>query len=162
MNPQTLRLMPEDITAPETMAAPAASPAPAFVFPVRVYYEDTDAQGIVYHANFLKFAERARTEFMRACGRDHGDLLADHNIMLAVKRINLEFFAPARMDDMIEIHTALANCGPVTLDLRQELKICGKNVAVVEARVVALSPDGKPQRLPPELRQCLLAGAAAA
>jgi acyl-CoA thioester hydrolase len=151
---QPLRVMPEDITPDDTVA----SAARVFVFPARVYYEDTDAQGVVYHANFLKFAERARTEFMRACGYDHGDLLKDHGIMLAVKRINLEFFAPARMDDLLEIHTTLANCGPVTLDLCQNIRNGDKMVARVDVRVFALSPDGKPQRLPAPLRECLQAG----
>ncbi len=74
-------------------------------YPLRVYYEDTDAAGIVYHANYLRFAERARTEAMRALGIPHAELLRDCNLMFVVRRIKVDYLRPARLDDSLVVVT---------------------------------------------------------
>ena len=80
-------------------------------FPVRVYYEDTDAAGVVYYANYLKFAERARTEMMRAAGADHAGLAAAHGVALTVRRCEIDYLRPARLDDLIEGETRILQGG---------------------------------------------------
>ena len=77
----------------------------AHVYPVRVYYEDTDAGGVVYHSNYLRFAERARTELLREAGIDHVTLMTENGLMFAVRRCEAEYVKPARLDDALEVRT---------------------------------------------------------
>ena len=76
-----------------------------FIFPIRVYYEDTDAGGIVYHANHIKFAERGRTELLRSLGYDHNLVMAEFGLLLVVKYLTIDYKAPALLDDQLEVHT---------------------------------------------------------
>ena len=80
-------------------------------FPVRVYYEDTDAGGIVYHSNYLNFAERARTEMMRGFGLDHLRLKAEQNLLFAVRSCEIDFRRPARLEDLLELRSTLVHLG---------------------------------------------------
>ena len=75
----------------------------AFTIPVRIYYEDTDAGGVVYYANYLKFLERCRTEWLREIGHDQGDLLRDPGIAFVVRGVSLEYLKPARLDDLLVV-----------------------------------------------------------
>jgi acyl-CoA thioester hydrolase len=75
----------------------------AFTLPVRIYYEDTDAGGVVYYANYLKFLERCRTEWLRAIGHDQADLLRDPGIAFVVRSVNVEYLKPARLDDLLTV-----------------------------------------------------------
>src|SRR5260370_4794333 len=84
-------------------------------FPIRVYYEDTDAGGIVYHAAYLRFAERARTEMMRLAGIEHDTLLAEHGVMLAVHRCSLQFHRPAPLDDAVVVASRIAAARGATI-----------------------------------------------
>jgi acyl-CoA thioester hydrolase len=128
---------------------------------VRVYYEDTDAGGVVYHARYLGFLERARTEWLRTLGANHRQLLAEHNLLFTVRRLSIEYYAPAKLDDLLEISTEITACGAATLDMRQIIRHEGacrgdhkKDKTLVEMTVtlVAITPGGKVLRLPPELR----------
>jgi acyl-CoA thioester hydrolase len=94
--------------------------------PVRVYYEDTDAGGIVYHANYLRWAERARTEMMRLLGAEHSRMVADEGAMFAVRRCALEFDRPARLDDVLEVRTRVVGVGGATLELEQVVVASGE------------------------------------
>ena len=91
------------------------------VFPVRVYYEDTDAGGVVYYANYLKFAERARTEMMHLLDAGYRDLITARTVAFAVRRCEVDFLAPARLDDVLEVRTSVTETGgasgPATPDL---------------------------------------------
>ena len=89
-------------------------------FPVRVYYEDTDLAGIVYYANYLKFIERGRTEFVRARGIDQSELKADQGIVFAVRRVEADYLRPAVFDDLLEVRTALVEVGGARLVLDQD------------------------------------------
>ncbi|MBB33958.1 MAG: tol-pal system-associated acyl-CoA thioesterase [Hirschia sp.] len=119
--------------------------------PVRVYYEDTDFSGVVYHANYLKFFERGRTEYLRAMGMRHSELAAgDDPGAFVVARMELDFKRPARIDDALLIETRISKMrGPrVFFDqraLRGEELICAASVMVV-----AISMDGRPRRLSAE------------
>jgi len=124
-----------------------------FVFPIRVYYEDTDAGGIVYHANYLKFAERGRTEYLRTLGYDHQKVKAEHNLILVVRHAAIDFRAPARLDDRLEVRTELEQIGNTSIDLKQDVYRDKTLLAGLKITIVAVTADGRAQRLPPQLRQ---------
>ncbi len=136
------------------MAEPAAA-VPALAgghgFWIRVYYEDTDAGGIVYHASYLRFAERARTEWLRSLGFDHTRLRAEHGLLFAVRRCVLEFRAPAVLDDLLCVATSLVRLGGASLDLRQLVQRDGRPLAELSVGLVSLNLKLKPLRLPPSL-----------
>ena len=77
--------------------------ADAFTIPIRIYYEDTDAGGVVYYANYLKFLERCRTEYLRSLGHEQANLLRDAGIAFVVRSVNLEYLKPARLDDLLTV-----------------------------------------------------------
>lgn len=119
----------------------------------RVYYEDTDAGGIVYHANFLKFAERARTEALRAGGYDHKRVMDEFGLLLVVKHIEIDYKAPARLDDLLTVVTDVVAPGNTSLTLKQTLVRESTVLAVLKVVIVAITPEGRPMRWPPQLRQ---------
>lgn len=91
-----------------------------FTWNVRVYYEDTDAGGIVYYANYLKFFERARTEWLRAIGVDQHALLQEHDAMFVVKNVAAEYHAPARLDDVLKLTLSIEKLGRASLQFVQQ------------------------------------------
>jgi acyl-CoA thioester hydrolase len=119
----------------------------------RVYYEDTDAGGIVYHANYLKFAERGRTEFLRALGYDHHQVQEEHNLMLVVRHAEIDYRASGKLDDMLDISTEVVEFGNTSLTMRQIVKRGETVLADMKVVVVAVSGIGKAARIPPQLRQ---------
>lgn len=132
--------------------SPAETGAPAgHVHPVRVYYEDTDAGGIVYHTSYLRFAERGRTEYLRACGLTHGTLRDTHGGIFAVTRCMVRFRAAARLDDELAVHTSLTGLGGARLTLRQTVERRGKTLVELEVELAFVGSDGRPVRLPPAL-----------
>jgi acyl-CoA thioester hydrolase len=123
--------------------------------PVRVYYEDTDAAGIVYYANYLKFAERGRTEMLRLLGFSHTQTRADTSVVFAVRRCTVEYFTPARLDDLLMIETRVDRIAGATLSLRQSVCRDGELLAVLDVLVACVSPEGRPRRVPMGLRAAL-------
>jgi acyl-CoA thioester hydrolase len=121
-------------------------------FGCRVYYEDTDLAGIVYYANYLKFIERARTEYVRSLGIDQARLKADRGIVFAVRRIEADYLAPARFDDLLEVETEVAALTPARIILTQRVLHEGRLLFEASVTLVALAGDGRPVRLPAELR----------
>lgn len=120
-------------------------------FALRVYYEDTDAGGIVYYANYLRFAERARTEMLRDFGLPPERLAREAGIGLVVRRAVVDFLAPARLDDALVVTTRLVAYGGATLDLAQEVECCGATLVRLDVRIACLGAGGRPTRLPPAL-----------
>jgi acyl-CoA thioester hydrolase len=137
----------------------------AHIWPIRVYFEDTDAGGVVYHGNYLKFAERARTELMRAAGFDHTELAKDYGVLIVVRHCAMEFIAPARLDDALEVRSQVITMGGASLTIRQEvfrpMPVTGdrlggdKLLVVVELRLACVSTDLRPARLPTTLKHAL-------
>ena len=119
---------------------------------IRVYYEDTDAAGIVYHAAYLEFAERARTEMLRCLGFDHGALRARFGVVFTVRRCLVEYRAPARLDDLLEVRTRVTRLGGAALDLEQRILREDRLLTRLEVRLALLSPELRVARLPPRLR----------
>jgi len=118
---------------------------------LRVYYEDTDAAGIVYYANYLKFAERARTEMLRAHGLDHPTLLARHGGMFAVARCAVRYRAPARLDDRLVVETSVVAAKGARLVLGQLVLRDVVTIADLEVELAFLGNDLRPRRLPAAL-----------
>jgi len=123
--------------------------------PLRVYYEDTDAAGIVYYANYLKFAERGRTEMMRALGFAHSSIHAETGIVFTVRRLSADYRSPARLDDALTVVTRIIDIGAATLLLEQE--ICRDETVLVafEMLLACVGRDGRPRRVPAGLRAVL-------
>ena len=135
---------------------PATPLAEPFTFPVRVYYEDTDSGGVVYYANYLKFLERARTEWLRAAGFEQPELMRDHNVTFVVRSVAIEYLQPARFNDALQVTLALEKLGSCTLDVFQTV---ARDRRLVEARVQLVCVDNrdgfKPVRIPAVIRQQL-------
>ena len=126
----------------------------AHVYETRVYYADTDAGGVVYHANYLDMAERARTEALRDTGLPPARLLAEHDRHFMVRRLNLEYLRPARLDDRLIISTRTIAATGATLKLLQEFTAAGgAPLARLEVLLVCVhAKTGQPVRIPPAWR----------
>ena len=122
----------------------------AHVFNLRVYFEDTDFTGLVYHANFLKFCERGRSDFIRMLGIDHRSLANPKDgepAVFVVRRIEVDYLKPARIDEVLEVVTRCSEIGGATLVLAQDVRRDGETLARLKVSVVLVSEVGKPQRL---------------
>ncbi|MBB5764266.1 tol-pal system-associated acyl-CoA thioesterase [Methylorubrum rhodesianum] len=134
--------------------------ADAHRLPLRVYYEDTDFSGFVYHASYLRFMERGRTELLRSLAGDQSDLHADGaGLVFVVRRMTLDYLKPARMDDLIEVHTRTSELRGASMHLAQEVRR-GEDVLVRAEVVVACVRNGRAIRLPESLRRTLTPSAA--
>jgi acyl-CoA thioester hydrolase len=121
-------------------------------FPVRVYFEDTDTAHMVYHANYLRFMERARTELLRLLGvTQSATMAAPDGLGFAVRRCAVEFRAPARLDDLLEVRTVNNGVGAAYIDFRQDIWRDETPIAEGRVRVVCLDTRGRPRRQPADL-----------
>lgn len=127
----------------------------AHVFPLRVYYEDTDSGGVVYYANYLRFAERARTEMLRAVGFEHGGLSAQYGILFAVRRCEADFRRPARLDDALRVRTGNLEISGAGLWADQTILRGDEVLVTLRIQLACIGPDGRPARLPGALRTAL-------
>jgi len=134
---------------------PADPAAISHSLPLRVYYEDTDAAGMVYHANYLKFAERGRSEMLRSLGFPHRKLAAEEGVGFAVRRCAVDYLAPARLEDDLTVVTTLTKIGAATLSARQEIRRDDTLLADIDILVACIGRDGRPRRLPSALRVAL-------
>jgi acyl-CoA thioester hydrolase len=117
--------------------------------PIRVYYQDTDAGGIVYHANYLAFAERARSEALRAMGIPHAEMVKNHHVMFVVRRIILDYQRPARLDDQLTVETRILEVGGASATLRQHFWRDSDSLAVLDVWLgCATVPEGRAARMP--------------
>ncbi len=121
-------------------------------FNYRIYYEDTDAGGVVYYANYLKFFERARTDFLRNIGISQAILAQIENIIFVVKRCTIEYHHPARLDDEINVSVKIKEIHKVSLTMTQEITKSAQLIAQLEVQIVCLNQQNfKPTRLPQKL-----------
>ena len=123
-------------------------------FPVRVYWEDTDAGGIVYYANYLKFAERARSDMLRLLGVDQAAML-DAGAMFAVRDVKVEYLKPARLDDDLLVTTRLESMKGATIGLNQDVLRLGDALVRAYVRAAFIGLDGRPRRIPPAIRAAM-------
>lgn len=125
---------------------------PRFSWPTRVYWEDTDAGGVVYHAQYLAFLERARTEWLRARGYGQDLLRERHGLLFAVRAMRIDFRQPARLDDALAVTVVLAECRKASLVIAQEVVRAGTLLLDAEVRVAALDAGTfKPRAIPDPL-----------
>jgi acyl-CoA thioester hydrolase len=118
-------------------------------YTLRVYYEDTDAGGVVYHASYLRYAERARTEALRDLGIPHAALVARHGLMFVVRRIKVDYLRPARLDESLTVVTEPLAVGGASVVLRQDVRGSAGTCAVLDVQLACVAPgDEKPARLP--------------
>lgn len=130
-------------------------------FTVRVYYEDTDAAGIVYYANYLKFAERARTEALRLSGINQSDLFAEKKIAgekinFVVRRCVVDFFKPARLDDLLTIDSHLQDISKVSMNILQSIKLGKETLVELEVKLVMVDENMKLAKLPEFVQKAML------
>lgn len=125
------------------------------LFELRVYYEDTDLAGIVYYANYLKFIERARSEFVRELGIDQLAMKENEGLVFAVRRVEADYLAPAKFDDILQVKTTVESVGGARLTLCQEVLRAGEVLFRAIVVLVAIGEGGQPARLPANIRLLL-------
>jgi acyl-CoA thioester hydrolase len=128
-----------------------------FILPIRIYYEDTDAGGIVYHTNYLKFMERARTEWLRELGFEQDDMARAYGALFVVKRVAVEYSRPARFNDKIAVVSAITRCGRASVEFEQNLvrdavRLVSAQVKVGCVDIRLLRPCAIPTEIFMELR----------
>jgi acyl-CoA thioester hydrolase len=124
----------------------------SFSFPVRVYYEDTDAGGVVYHANYLMFFERARTEFLRHLGFSQTALKANEKVVFVVRSLQIKYLQPARFDELLEVVTRVAQKGRSAMQFEQTLQRGDTNLTSASVEVVCVNSETfRPVAIPPSI-----------
>lgn len=134
--------------------APAAATAAPFLWPIRVYWEDTDAGGVVFHGSYVRYFERARSEYLRSLGMEQSALLRERGILFAIVGMDLRFDAPAHLDDMLEATCELTARRAASLGFRQEIRRISDNARIARAEVRAACLDAtrfRPCALPTDL-----------
>lgn len=120
-----------------------------FIFPVRVYYEDTDAAGVVYYANYLKFMERTRTEWLRQLGFEQTELRQKHQIIFVVKHVNIDYRKPAKFNDVLQITTQITKLGKASIMVLQKVQRENDNLCVATVKLGCVHIDNfRPHPLP--------------
>ncbi|HEX2830302.1 MAG TPA: tol-pal system-associated acyl-CoA thioesterase [Burkholderiales bacterium] len=124
----------------------------SFAWPVRVYYEDTDAGGVVYYANYLKFTERARTEWLRAAGFEQTDLAKVHGVVFVVRAFAIDYLKPARFDDALRVTVELIKVGAGQIDLIQRVMREDEELATAAVKIACVRLETmRPVRIPREI-----------
>jgi acyl-CoA thioester hydrolase len=123
---------------------------------IRVYYEDTDAGGVMYHAAYLRFAERARTEALRDAGAPHAELAEQEGLFFVVRRIKMDYLRPARLDSLVVVETETLSIGGASITLRQSFLEAGTRLAEAEVLLVCVRAENlQPARIPERWRNVL-------
>ncbi len=131
----------------------------AFDWQVRVYWEDTDAGGVVYHARYLHFLERARTEWLRSCGYEQGHMSENIDMVFAVRSMNIEFIKPARLDDQVTVRITLSTCRRASFTVDHELWRDGQLLLTGSAQIACLSASAfRPRAIPDSLLKLIQDG----
>ena len=130
-----------------------------YSWPVRVYYEDTDSGGVVYYANYLKFMERARTEWLRSLGFEQDRLIQQHQVLFAVRSVQIEYLQPARFNDALTVSVRLSDMGRASMSLTQSIRrvntekpLCTGSVKIVSLNSGTFKPVAIPTSIMQELQ----------
>ncbi len=124
-------------------------------FPIRVYYEDTDAGGVVYYANYLKFAERARTEALRAAGLTQLEMLEHEGIGFVVRHVSIDYLKPARLDDLLHVTTRLEALGKASITLSQSIRRDELLLATISVKLAIVNRRFEPVKLEGKLKETI-------
>ena len=133
-----------------------------FLWPVRVYYEDTDSGGVVYYANYLKFMERARTEWLRQLGFEQDELIHNDDVIFAVRSVQVDYLLPARFNDELKVSARLIEQGRASLTIEQKITRVMDSSLLCKGtvKIVTLRPDSfKPRAIPDQIKQQINKGA---
>ena len=123
---------------------------------VRIYYEDTDAGGVVYHARYLGFAEQGRTEALRALGAPHAELAGHHGLIFMVRRAEMHYLRPARLDDLLEVSTGPWEVRGASVEVQQGFRVADREIARLSVGLACVRlADGRPARIPERWRAAL-------
>lgn len=126
--------------------------------PVRVYYEDTDFSGIVYHANYLRFAERGRTDFLRVMGNSHRELAnAEEPLFWTIRKITIDYLRPARIDDLLDVRTVCTRCMAGKFEMQQGIFLGDELLVGLDIIAACINAEGRPRRIPLEAMEALRA-----
>ena len=126
-----------------------------FKYEIKVYYEDTDAGGVVYYANYLKFLERARTEMINSFKLNNKKLLNDYKTLIIVKSINIEYKKPAILEDKLQIYSTIKSITKASFAMCQKIKKNEELVLEADIHLVTVNPEGKPIKIPEALEENL-------
>lgn len=122
------------------------------ITPVRIYYEDTDAGGIVYHSNYLKYAERARTEMMRDLSDGQYARMLSDGLGFIVRRCTVDYAGAAKLDDLVEVHSRVLHVGGASISAEQIVRRGGERLVAMEIKLGCVDGGGRPARIPSDLR----------
>jgi len=125
------------------------------IFPIRVYYEDTDMAGIVYYANYLKYIERARSDWVRGIGVDQNAMREEEGVVFAVRRVEADYLAPAKFDDALEVRTSVQTVTGARFVMEQNIYRDEVHLFQAIVTLVCLNETGHPARLPANIRLML-------
>lgn len=129
---------------------------PQFSWPIRVYYEDTDAGGVVYHSNYLNFMERARTEWLRALGFEQTVLSDEFGVMIVIQGLSITYKSPARFNDLLSVYCGLAHTGRSSIDVVQTIARNGVTLAEAQVKAVFVSTHTfKPVAIPANIKAAM-------
>lgn len=126
------------------------------LFPFQVYWEDTDAGGIVYYANYLKFTERARTDLLRGLGINQQKMMTEEGLNFVVRECRIEYLKPAKMDDTLHVHTTVSTVMGATLRMQQNVIRDGIILTKSDVRVACIQKSGRPARFSPQIKDKFL------
>ena len=129
--------------------------AKKFSFTVKIYYEDTDAGGVVYYANYLKFLERARSEVIYSLGYTNSSILERFGVLLIVKSCNIEYKKPARFEDTLEIISEIKSFTKTSFLMKQSISRINEIISDAEIHIVSVDKNGKPSKIPEDLKKKL-------
>lgn len=147
------------MTTPARQVAPL--PEREHVLPVRVYWEDTDAGGIVYYANYLRYAERARSELLRTLGIHQRAFADETGLLFAVRRLEAEYLSPARLDDALEVVTTVTEARGASVAMNQDVRRAGETLVRLKVVIACVNGRGRATRFPPALARSFAALAGA-
>lgn len=143
----------------ETNGSGTAQGGEAFVWPARVYYEDTDAGGVVFHARYVHFLERARTEWLRSLGFEQSHLSLREKVVFAVSKLALDFLRPAYLDDLLSVGVELADTGRASLMMRQTITRGEDAILTAEVKLVCVDSERfRPTSIPEPITRAFLSG----
>ena len=127
-----------------------------FKHEIKIYYEDTDAGGVVYYSNYLKFLERARTEMIESFGLSNKKLLEDHKTLIIVKSCNIEYVSPVKLEDKIQIYSSIESFKKASFVMIQNIKKDDNLIVQAKLKLVTINEEGKPIKIPSVLEKKLL------
>ncbi len=123
--------------------------------PVRIYYEDTDAGGVTYHASYIRFCERGRTEYLRSIGFQNSDIYKDHGILFVVRHLEADYRAPAVLDDLLTLKTSVLSMKNTSFIMHHILENDEKEIFEMKVVIACINNNGKPDKIPDNLRKVL-------